>query len=73
MAKYEVYRARSGKAVAAVAAAAEVSPLTIEVRFLGGLSEARMQAFRAAADRWTRWSRATCPASRSTARPSTTS
>ncbi len=34
--------------------AATASPFTIEVRFLGGLTERQQQAFSSAADRWTR-------------------
>ena len=34
------------------ALAATKSPFTIEVRFLGGLTEAEKDAFKAAADRW---------------------
>lgn len=53
---YETYHARASQQAleAVVGAAAAVSPFTIEVRFLGGLSEPQMQAFRSAADRWTR-------------------
>jgi|SRR5829696_8022301 len=41
------------QAAAAVAgAAAAVSPFTIEVRFMGGLSQQQMDAFAGAADRW---------------------
>lgn len=54
MAAYETYVACRGAQVAAPAPAAEVSPFTIEVRFLGGLTETQKQAFRSAADRWTR-------------------
>lgn len=53
----ESYFARAGAQVSAAARAAEVgavSPFTIEVRFLGGLTQNQMDAFRSAADRWTR-------------------
>jgi len=61
MSKIEVYKARKGKqiqeerlaaAVAGGATAAAVSPFTIEVRFLGGLTEGQKSAFRLAANRW---------------------
>jgi len=56
MPEHETYRARSGAAVAeaAAAAAAGPTPYTIEVRFLGGLTESQKNAFKAAADRWSR-------------------
>jgi len=63
MAKIEIYKARKGKqvqeerlaaAVAGGAAATAVSPFTIEVRFLGGLTETQKSAFRLAADRWSK-------------------
>jgi hypothetical protein len=54
MAKYETYMARGGAQIAAAAAPAAATPFTIEVRFLGGLTETQKQAFRSAADRWTR-------------------
>jgi predicted Zn-dependent protease len=50
---YEVYRA-SAKADVAMALAEATSPFTIEVRFLGGLTEPQKDAFKAAADRWTK-------------------
>jgi hypothetical protein len=51
----EVYIARMGKAVPAVAAAAAApSEFTIEVRFEGGLTDGQKNAFKSAADRWTR-------------------
>ena len=53
MAKYETYQARADEA-RAEALAATTSPYTIEVRFLGGLSDNQQAAFSAAADRWTR-------------------
>jgi hypothetical protein len=52
MAKHETYQARAS-AERAMAVANEVSPFTIEVRFLGGLSATQQAAFKAAADRWT--------------------
>jgi Leishmanolysin len=49
----ETYTARASlKAASRLAATA--SPFTIEVRFLGGLSRAQKNAFKAAADRWTK-------------------
>ena len=56
MNQIEIYRARRGVEVGAEAAAvaAAVSPFTIEVRFLGGLTQSQKNAFTAAADRWTR-------------------
>src|SRR3954454_18250661 len=53
MPKYEIYRAVAD-AQAALEVANETSPFTIEVRFLGGLNEKQKDAFRAAADRWTK-------------------
>ena len=56
MANIEVYRAAGGAPVAAraaAAAAAAPSPFTIEVRFLGGLTQQQKNAFKAAANRWT--------------------
>ena len=53
MPKYEVYRAVADPEVA-LAVANETSPFTIDVRFLGGLSEKQKDAFRLAADRWTK-------------------
>ena len=52
-ADYEVYHARAGLGRAREIGRTE-SPYHIEVRFLGGLSETQKQAFRDAADRWTR-------------------
>ena len=51
MAKYETYLARadSGRAEAL---AATTSPFTIEVRFLGGLTDTQQAAFTTAAERW---------------------
>ena len=54
MSQIEIYRAQRGVEVGAKAVAiAAVSPFTIEVRFLGGLTESQQNAFKAAADRWT--------------------
>lgn len=52
MATYETYQARAD-AQRAETLAATTSPFTIEVRFLGGLSDNHKAAFTAAADRWT--------------------
>jgi hypothetical protein len=57
MSQIEIYRARAGAEVSAEAAAATVgvvSPFTIEVRFRGGLTNTQKNAFKAAADRWSR-------------------
>ena len=53
MADYESYQAVADAKVAKDLAETE-SPFTIEVRFMGGLTEKQKKAFRAAADRWTR-------------------
>jgi hypothetical protein len=53
MSPVETYQAKA-HAAAALAAAGVVSPFVIEVRFLGGLTAAQKNAFKAAADRWTR-------------------
>ena len=53
MSTYESYHAVADSERAALLAATE-SPFTIEVRFLGGLSDTQQAAFTAAADRWTR-------------------
>lgn len=50
---YESYVARADPSIA-LAIAATTSPFAIEVRFLGGLTSRQMDAFKAAADRWTR-------------------
>lgn len=50
---YEVYRAKAN-AERAFALAATESAFTIEVRFLGGLTEPQKNAFKTAADRWTK-------------------
>jgi len=56
MSRHETYRARAGAAVAeaTAGAAAGPSPYTIEVRFLGGLTQRQKDAFKIAADRWSR-------------------
>jgi len=55
MSKYEVYRAQAAPASALAAElAAGTSPFTIEVRFLGGLTQKQKNAFKKAADRWTK-------------------
>lgn len=58
MSQIEIYRARKGAEVgtevAAAAAPGVVAPYTIEVRFLGGLTPQQKNAFKAAADRWSR-------------------
>lgn len=48
---YEVYQAKADAKIA-LALAATSSPFTIEVRFLGGLTNSQKDAFKAAADRW---------------------
>ncbi len=50
---YEIYRAKANAEIAMARAATE-SPFTIEVRFLGGLTEPQKDAFKTAADRWTK-------------------
>jgi hypothetical protein len=55
MAQTEIYRAIADADTASAIVGAEVvSPFTIEVRFLGGLTQRQMDAFRGAADRWVR-------------------
>lgn len=54
MAKIESYFAMSGGERRPTRAAAAVSPFTIEVRFLGGLTPTQQDAFKNAANRWTR-------------------
>jgi hypothetical protein len=49
---FECYFARADAAVAA--RLGETSPFTIEVRFLGGLTSVQQDAFKHAADRWSR-------------------
>jgi hypothetical protein len=53
MADYEMYRAVAESKVAKELANTD-SPFAIDVRFMGGLSERHKDAFKAAADRWTR-------------------
>jgi len=51
----ETYHARNGAAVAGTAGLAPArSGYTIEVRFMGGLTDRQKSAFKKAADRWTR-------------------
>ena len=50
---YETYIARADAKVALKLAKA-VSPFTIQVRFLGGLTTPQKNAFKTAADRWTK-------------------
>jgi hypothetical protein len=50
---YEVYQAKAEAGIAFALAATE-SPFMIEVRFLGGLTDSQKDAFKAAADRWTK-------------------
>jgi hypothetical protein len=51
--RYETYQAKADAQVARALAAA-ASPFTIEVRFLGGLTQSQKDAFKLAADRWTK-------------------
>jgi hypothetical protein len=53
MAPFETYRAVADAEIARAVAQTE-SPFTIEVRFAGGLTPRQQDAFKAAADRWTR-------------------
>ena len=53
MAEYEMYEAKADAQLAMDMAGTE-SPFTIQVRFLGGLTEKQKDAFKGAADRWTR-------------------
>ncbi|MFL6805947.1 MAG: peptidase, partial [Xanthobacteraceae bacterium] len=53
MAHIEIYHARKGKELPHAAAAAAPAGYTIEVRFLGGLTDKQKAAFRHAANRWT--------------------
>jgi len=53
MAKIETYKAKASAKVA-LAVANTTSPFTIEVRFLGGLTTKQKDAFKNAADRWSR-------------------
>lgn len=55
MSQIEIYKARGGAEVGLeleAGAVAAVTPFTIEVRFLGGLTETQKNAFKAAANRW---------------------
>jgi hypothetical protein len=49
----EIYQAKADANIA-LALANTTSPFTIEVRFMGGLSKTQMDAFKEAADRWSR-------------------
>jgi hypothetical protein len=51
MVMFETYQAKADPQIAAELAET-TSPFTIEVRFLGGLTERQMDAFKSAADRW---------------------
>ncbi len=53
MAAYEKYEAKADAKIARAVAQTQ-SPFTIEVRFVGGLTSTQMDAFKAAADRWTK-------------------
>jgi len=53
MADYETYQARADEQ-RALDLAATTSPFTIQVRFIGGLTQRQQDAFAAAADRWVR-------------------
>jgi Leishmanolysin len=53
VANYETYQARADEQ-RALDLAATTSPFTIEVRFIGGLTQRQQEAFAAAADRWVR-------------------
>ena len=50
----ESYYARAGGELKEKPPAAAATPFTIEVRFLGGLTQTQKDAFKTAADRWTR-------------------
>jgi len=53
MSQIEIYKAiADAEAASAVVGAEVVSPFTIEVRFLGGLTQRQIDAFTGAADRW---------------------
>lgn len=56
MSQIEIYRAQRGAQISEEVGLATgiVSPFIIEVRFLGGLTESQKDAFKAAADRWSR-------------------
>jgi len=53
MAEYETYTAMAD-ATAAERVAQTASPFSIQVRFMGGLTKRQKQAFKTAADRWTK-------------------
>lgn len=53
MAAFETYQAKADPEIA-LSLAGTTSPFTIEVRFLGGLTQPQMDAFKGAADRWSR-------------------
>jgi len=53
MATFETYQATADPEVAS-AIAGTTSPFTIEMRSLGGLTPRQMDAFKGAADRWSR-------------------
>lgn len=53
MATLETYQARADSDIA-LSLAGTTSPFTIEVRFLGGLTQQQKDAFKSAADRWSR-------------------
>lgn len=53
MATFETYQAKADPKIASDIAGT-TSPFTIEVRFLGGLTQRQMDAFKGAADRWSR-------------------
>jgi predicted Zn-dependent protease len=52
-ASFETYQAKADPQIAS-ALANTTSPFTIEVRFMGGLTQTQMDAFKGAADRWSR-------------------
>ena len=51
--RFETYQAKADLKVAS-ALANTTSPFTIEIRFMGGLTKKQKDAFKAAADRWSR-------------------
>ncbi|MGH9148054.1 MAG: leishmanolysin-related zinc metalloendopeptidase, partial [Vicinamibacterales bacterium] len=52
--RYQSYVASAKKAAKALGTPAATSAYKIEVRFLGGLTTSQKNAFKAAADRWTK-------------------
>lgn len=57
MSQIEIYKARGGEEVGfdlGTGGPGAVTPFTIEVRFLGGLTQTQKDAFKAAAKRWSR-------------------